>query len=213
MNREDVWQQMRENTGTTPTGHKTFDSLGFLVVRNVIPHDLIRSEPNFESGRMDGDENWVEYDTQVPGSLERYSHPDFKDLHVACKKIIEEIVGVDLYLTYFFDRYYHTGEMLEYHADRPSCEISASVHCSTNLPEPYCDWPLYIQSVDGREHCLHLNKGDMVIYKGCERPHWRNPLTTPYQTDYEFDERYYYHQVFLHYVLQQGIRSHHRFDK
>ena len=46
-----------------------------------------------------------------------------------------------------------------------------------------------------------------MVYKGCERPHWRDPmpfsrdpnsiLTTPY-----------YHQVFFHYVLADGIRSH-----
>ena len=32
----------------------------------------------------------------------------------------------------------------------------------------------------GKEVPIKLNDGDAVIYKGCERPHWRDPLKSRY---------------------------------
>ena len=77
------------------------------------------------------------------------------------------------------------GQELRVHADRDSCEISVSVHISTNLEE---FWPLWIKTPDtynedmskvlreGDIHSVCLSPGDGMIYKGCERPHCREPL-------------------------------------
>jgi len=63
-----------------------------------------------------------------------------------------------------------------------------------------------------------LKPGDGLLYKGCERPHWRDAMpgipTIPNKKKFwnffkknEQDELYY-HQIFFHYVLANGIRSH-----
>ena len=108
------------------------------------------------------------------------------------------------------------------HADRPACEISVSVHISTNLEE--C-WPLWIKTPDtysdekktevvktGENRFVCLEPGDGMIYKGCERPHWRDPLISK-DTGNHFIRKLgqkddtYYHQVFFHYVLADGQRA------
>jgi hypothetical protein len=62
-----------------------------------------------------------------------------------------------------------------------------SVHISTTLKE--C-WPFKIKTPDtyvdkkkkdivlipGEERSLCLDPGDALLYKGCERPHWRDPM-------------------------------------
>ena len=55
---------------------------------------------------------------------------------------LEEIIGRKLYNTYYYDRYYYPGQELTKHADRDACEISVSVHVSTNLEGKDADWNL-----------------------------------------------------------------------
>ena len=64
------------------------------------------------------------------------------------------------------------------------------------------------------ERSVVLQPGDGVIYKGSERPHWRDPMPTPKKKWFSRDEtEYYYHQIFFHYVLQDGERSHYAWDR
>ena len=69
------------------------------------------------------------------------------------------------------------GQELKKHADRDACEISVSVHISSNLDE--C-WPFKIKSVQGEEYSLCLEP-TLVCYIRCERPHWRDPLQSRYK--------------------------------
>ena len=62
-----------------------------------------------------------------------------------------------------------------------------------------------------------LGEGDGVIYKGCERPHWRDRMPGTLEMSLGLAknpnmEQLYYHQIFFHYVLQDGIRTRHAFD-
>ena len=60
---------------------------------------------------------------------------------------------------------------------------------------------------------VRLNPGDGVLYKGCERPHWREPMPGTFEMMKIGAEQLYYHQIFFHYVLQDGIRAYHAWDK
>ena len=64
----------------------------------------------------------------------------------------------------------------------------------------------------GENRSVILSAGDGMIYKGCERPHWRDPMPTEYKRTWYGKtvekEGLYYHQVFFHYVLADGQRSH-----
>ena len=175
----------------------------------------------------------MEVEQQVEGSLARYWHPQYRTIHSGIRKKIEKEIGRKLYNTYFYDRYYFPGQALTKHADRDACEISVSIHISTNLPDNLKDWPFKIKTPDtytdkkksqvlvpGEERAAILNPGDGLLYKGCERPHWRDPMPgTPLGKKSKKlfgkkpQQEYYYHQIFFHYVLQDGIRAHCAWDR
>lgn len=50
---------------------------------------------------------------------------------------LEEAIGKKLYNTYYYDRFYNPGQALSNHADRPACEISVTVHISSNLNQSW----------------------------------------------------------------------------
>ena len=149
-----------------------------------------------------------EYDKeehQVEGSAARYWYPKYRQTHSKIRKVIEEVIGRRLYNTYYYERFYFTGQELCMHLDRPSCEISVSVHVSTNLKQP---WPIFVRKPNGNNISIELEPGDGLLYKGCERPHWREKM--PEEPEIE---NLYYHNIFFHYVLQDGTRAHHAFDR
>ena len=69
----------------------------------------------------------------------------------------------------------------------------------------------------GENRSVDLEPGDGMVYKGCERPHWRDPMPGLLETSIErakgnSDHSLYYHQIFFHYVLQDGQRAHYAWD-
>ena len=65
--------------------------------------------------------------------------------------------------------------------------------------------------VPGEERSLSLEPGDGLLYKGCERPHWREAMPTEYTKKWfkkVEKDGLYYHQIFFHYVLADGQRAH-----
>tara|TARA_B100000287_G_scaffold334384_1_gene319681 strand:+ start:2075 stop:2824 length:750 start_codon:yes stop_codon:yes gene_type:complete len=245
-NREDMSDiqlmfQEKMNTGTTKTNNKQFEKDGYLVVEDLWdPEELyhpvpeIRGQVNYFGTDLD-QFNHTEVEGQVEGSLARYWHPQYRVIHSKIRKKLEKIIGKRLYNTYYYDRYYFPGLPLTKHADRDACEISVTIHVSTNLPDNLKDWPIKIKTPDtytdkkktqilipGEERSAVLNPGDGMIYKGCERPHWRDPMPgTPLgkktkkklfgKNQPEVEK--YYHQIFFHYVLADGRRSHCAWDR
>lgn len=130
-------------------------------------------------------------DTQVSDAYYRYGDPVFDTLMVLLKTQVEEFTGLNLVENYTYWRMYQTGNILEKHTDRNSCEISATIHIghdSSNLDDPNELWPIYVKDDKGNEIPIELNPGDMLIYKGCEVEHWRDEFKGLNQS-----------QVFLHY--------------
>ncbi len=229
--------QERRNTGTSWTNNKEFDRNGYFIVKDLwdpeeLYHPLpnIRGQLNYYNNNIE-DCKHIEVEGQVEGSLARYSHPQYKKIHTGVRKKLEKVIGRKLYNTYYYDRYYFPGQALTKHADRDACEISVSIHISTNLPDDQKDWTFKIKTPDtytdkkktavlipGEERSCVLNPGDGMVYKGCERPHWRDPMPTPRVRKRDKwlrrkQPEYYYHQIFFHYVLADGHRSHNAWDK
>ena len=46
-------------------------------------------------------------------------------------------------------------------------------------PDTYTDKTKATVLVPGENRSLVLKPGDGLLYKGCERPHWRDPMPTP----------------------------------
>ena len=190
---------------------EAFDRNGYLYVPNAVDFKSLYCSPpvDKEGQRITGIERHFRHqktefnsvEPQVNGSLARYNHPFYKATHYSLMKKIEGILSMDLLPTYYFDRFYYEGQELTRHKDRPSCEISATVQISTNRDEA---WPIWFQRPDQTENSVSMKNGDMVLYKGCEREHWREPLT---------GENSYHHQIFFHYVNAQGPYVHYAYDR
>ncbi len=212
------------NSCTSITGHEKFDANGYLILKKVINPKLLICEPPIEKGQYSylgsiENYNYVNLEKQVEGSTSRYLYPPYKKYFYTIKKSIEKAIDRNLYETYYYDRFYNPSQSLAVHTDRPACEISISVHVGSNIDEP---WPFWIKTPDiyddntkkskiirkGKNKKLILKPGDGVIYKGCERPHWREPLHGD-----PLNNSLYYHQIFFHYVLKDGIRAHYAFDR
>jgi len=230
MNEEEVKIQEKRNTGTTWTRNESFEKNGYLVIRNLwnpdelyhpVPPD--RGQINYWGKKLD-QFTYHEVERQVEGSLARYWHPQYRQIHSGIRLKLEKTLGRKLYNTYYYDRYYFPGLELTRHADRDACEISVTVHISTNLKEA---WPIWIKTPDvyadekktnilyfGENHSVILNSGDAMVYKGCERPHWRDVMPDNKRgLFYKNKEQVYYHQIFFHYVLQDGQRAHCAWDR
>ena len=204
--------QEKKQTGTSPTHDEEFDRLGYKIVRNMCPPDLISTPVPKERGQLNYNGDITKFDllpveAQVAGSVARYTYPGHYKAYSVVKKNLEKAIGDSVYKTYFYDRFYFPGHDLKYHADRPACEISVTIHCGSNLKDK---WPICIKAVDGSVTEADLKPGDGMIYKGCERPHWRLPMPGVKRNRIRKllgKEEYYYHQIFFHFVLANGRRS------
>ena len=233
MSQTKLLQQEYDNHGTAWTRNPFFEDNGYLIIKNLCdPKDLfhpvpeLRGQLNYRSKDLDDFEH-IKVEGQVEGSIARYWHPQYREIHTQIRLILEQAIGRKLYNTYYYDRFYFPGQELTIHADRPACEISVSVHASSNLLD---NWPIWIKTPDvftdsskrkliskGENRPVNLEPGDGMVYKGCERPHWRDPMPGLLESSLErangkSDLSLYYHQIFFHYVLQDGIRAHYAWD-
>lgn len=204
--------------------NELFEENGYLFLPGLVinPEDLKvpvpkeRGQFNYYNNRMDQVSHTPE-EKQVNGSVARYNIPIYKELHYLVKKEIEDILKMELYPTYFYDRFYFVGQQLKRHSDRPSCEVSVTLQISSNHSDD--PWPIWFERPDGTESYVLMNDGDATVYKGCEREHWRDPLPSRYNKRQKLwrkvrrlEDDTYHHQIFLHYVDANGPFAHHAGD-
>lgn len=197
-----------------------FSKNGYAILPKLVPNvDSIKSIIPNERGVLTYHKNKFEYEPgeiQVPGSVSRYNIPMYRDLHYQIKNHLEKVLNINLHPTYYYDRFYFVGQELKKHIDRPACEISVTLQISKNGKEP---WPIWFETSTGEEKYAILDDGDAVVYMGCERPHWRQPLKSRYTRLQKLWRKFkkipddtYHHQIFLHYVNADGYNVHHAFD-
>jgi len=144
-------------------------------------------------------------DQQIPGAYSKYADWVMETLLQYMRPIMKAKTGMDLVPTYSYTRLYEKGNILHRHKDRPSCEISTTLHLGGD------EWPIYLDPtgtnniLSGRETTtvvkpgasngvrVNLKIGDMLIYSGCELEHWREPFQGTVCS-----------QVFLHYNHANG---------
>lgn len=218
-------------SNTSVTNNESFDEDGYLIIKNIWdPNELKRPVPSHRGlvnyyGKNIEDFDYLPEESQVIGSLSTYWYPLYREIHSQIRKKIEKIIGCELYNTYYYDRFYFVNQGLDYHLDRPACEISLTFHISSNTTEP---WPIGIKTPYNEDKYVNLNPGDGMLYKGCERPHWRYPLKSKYKKNIkksnflsrfkknkekDFIDDTYYHQIFFHYVLANGNYVEYAFDR
>lgn len=141
------------------------------------------------SGKLQDD------DHQVAGTTVVHGHAMLDALMLSLLTKMEACTGLSLLPTYSYARIYRRGDELKKHSDRPACEVSATMTLGYLAP---MIWPIFA----GESGPIALDVGDMLVYRGCEVEHWREPF---------FGDLWV--QVFLHYVDRNGPHAEHAFDK
>ena len=175
----------------------------FKVVKNVITADMAnflyeyvklkaavvsfkrKVDPQHWESEWDGNYTSI----QCPNTFTHYGDPVMDTLGITLLPEMSRHMGQSLCYTYSCYRFYKKGDVLKKHTDRKSCDISATVYLgsdTSNLDYPY-SWAFFIEH-DKQDLEINLNPGDMVLYRGCDLPHWRNECECLNQG-----------QVFLHY--------------
>lgn len=132
-------------------------------------------------------------DTQGLGTPSFGFDPLMHDVHRNKLTKCEEVANLKLYPTYTYWRAYTYGIPLDWHLDRPSCEISITA----TVDSDGSSWPIYMEDT-----AVDIEVGDAVMYLGCDVKHGRKPFKGRYMA-----------QVFMHYVDQEGFYQDHIYDQ
>jgi len=130
-----------------------------------------------------------EPDSQSPNVFSMYKNTIMDFLQFQLHELIEKETGLTLLPTYNYFRIYRNGAILDKHKDRHACEISATMLIGKNYSSP--SWELHMEGDK-----ISQEVGDVVIYRGCELEHWREPWVT--------EPNNYHVQLFVHFVDADG---------
>ena len=194
-----------------------FKENSYLLLKNVIEPDIclfFYQYVKFEAQRL----NFLELnnanrelteiekkifgkydDEQAPGCFSKYGDLTFDTLMVLLQEKVSKNVGLKLQSNYSYHRLYTIDSDLKPHKDRPSCEISTTLCLGfdrSNISydeHPQWNWPMFVKDKNNNDISLGMNPGDMIVYRGCDVEHWREPLKALNNA-----------QVFLHYNEVDG---------
>ena len=205
----------------------SFKEKKYIVIKNVISYELANFafnylllkreavawmyQSNYISEFTPGFGTWK--DEQIPNTFSCYGDFFMETLMMKVLPIMQQRTDMNLIPCYTYTRIYKKGDKLRRHIDRPSCEISTTLHLGG---EP---WPIFLdptgtKSVINEKKEIYkpnapkgipitLEVGDMLVYSGCDLEHWREP--------FEGDNCA---QVFLHYNNIDGpFGTQNKFDK
>ena len=197
----------------------SFKTKKYQVIRQALSKELSNINFNYMMLQRDAVDLMVKHnkvnpynpfagtraDKQIPGAYSKYADWVMETLLQYMRPIMKIKTGMDLVPTYSYTRLYEKGNILYRHKDRPSCEISTTLHLGGD------EWPIFLDPtganniLSGRETStvvkpgapkgiqVDLKVGDMLIYSGCELEHWREPFQGTVCS-----------QVFLHYNHANG---------
>ena len=172
-----------------------FGVSGYGIMRRAIGQDTARVATEYMRMQRDYYEPLLLFDRRQQ-SYGRYNDPLGESLLAVLSGPISERTGLDLLPTYSFSRIYLHDGVLDKHIDRPSCELSATLLLGSDQ-----SWPIFVE-VDGQSREVQLSPGDLMVYRGCKLPHWRDRYSGEYSA-----------HVFLHFVEADGPYGHLAYDE
>ena len=204
-----------------------FKEKKYMVIRNAISYELANFAFNYlllkrEAVKWMHKNNYISEftpgfgkwnDKQVPNTYSCYGDMFMETLMMKVLPIMQQRTDMNLIPCYTYTRIYKKGDILRRHSDRPSCEISTTLHLGGD------PWPIFLdptgqKTVIDEYKQIHkpnapkgisidLEVGDMLVYSGCELEHWRDPFAGDNCA-----------QVFLHYNNVDGpFGTQNKFDK
>tara|TARA_R110002049_G_scaffold113000_1_gene263001 strand:+ start:539 stop:1180 length:642 start_codon:yes stop_codon:yes gene_type:complete len=198
----------------------------YQVIKNAISYDLANFIFNYFLLKRDAVkymyDNNITYDNgmlgtwtdqQIPNTYSHYADHVMETLLMKTLPVMQKETGLELVPTYSYARAYKKGDILKRHKDRPSCEISTTIHLGGDQWSIFID-PTGSNNVIDEYKNIHkpdapkgvkvdLDIGDMLVYSGCELEHWREQFQGNVCV-----------QVFLHYNHVNGqFAEKNKFDK
>jgi len=174
----------------------SFEELGYCVVDSNLSTELLDFVTQYtlfdEISDFSLDSSLENLDTHA-----KYADPAMETLLLLLQKRVEEVTSLELFPTYSFFRVYRGGSELARHIDRESCEISITLFFGSSKDK---SWPIFMS-----DESIVLTRGQMVVYRGCDIPHWRDSMPGT------LDD--WYVQGFFHYVDRNGPYSEFKWDK
>jgi len=179
----------------------------FLLKREAVAW-MYKNNITYDTGMLG---TWT--DKQIPNTYSIYGDPVMDTLLMKVLPRMQDETELQLVPTYSYARLYKKGDILRRHKDRPSCEISTTIHLGGDR------WPIFIDPT-GTDNVIDefkqihkpnapkgnevlLDIGDMLVYSGCELEHWRESFQGEVCG-----------QVFLHYNHANGpFAEKNKFDK
>ena len=178
-----------------------FEEHGYQIVKNAISKETARlAELEFSLLRHNRPDSIHINDPLIENAFYWYGSLVSESMMMMLQPKIESITSLKLYPTYSFGRIYDNKAIMKKHTDRPSCEYSVTLTIA--IDENAEPWPIKFINRNGEEKSIHLDVGDMCVYKGIELEHWRDEYSGTSQT-----------QFFLHYVDQNGPYADFKYDK
>jgi hypothetical protein len=177
-----------------------FKDKGYVHLKDFLPQHTCQ-ELTTELKRLVTEQKTVN-DSQCPLSQAVHGALAFDKLLETCLPYFEQASGLKLYPTYSYARLYNQqGEELKNHRDRPACEISATLTLGFDGDV----WSIYMGDHEDKTNSSKIDMaiGDAVMYRGCDKWHWREP----------YFEGQWQAQVFLHYVDADGPHAEWKYDK
>jgi len=195
-----------------------FKTKKYQVIRQALPIELANFIFNYMLVQRDAVDFMMKHNTvvsnhpllgtrtedkQIPGAYSKYADWVMETLLMYMIPLMKAKTGMDLIPTYSYTRLYEKGNVLHRHKDRPSCEVSTTLHLGGD------EWPIFLDPTGGdfvidelkeihkpgapKGVRIDLKQGDMLIYAGHDLEHWREPFTGTICS-----------QVFLHYNHADG---------
>ena len=191
----------------------SFELANFAFNYLLLKRDAVKwmQDNNYISKFTPGHGTWE--DKQVPNTYSIYGDCFMETLMMKVLPIMQERTEMTLVPCYTYSRIYKKGDILKRHKDRPSCEISTTLHLGGKPWTIFLD-PTGADYVINEHKQIHrpnapqgisitLEVGDMLVYSGCDLEHWREPF-----------EGENCAQVFLHYNNIDGpFGTQNKFDK
>lgn len=188
---------MKASLATAHASSLEFSATGYAVERAVVGPELLDVAFRYYLSYVPV-EGYYGVHPDV-NALDRYADALGEAMFPLVLRRVEQVARVPLLPTYSYARIYTTDSRLRKHVDRGACEISATLNIgSKNVGE---SWPIYVE-VDGRDVPVDLGRGDALIYRGMDLPHWRKPL-----------ESGIWCQLFFHFVERNGELACEHYDR
>ena len=168
----------------------SFKKDNYIVIKNFLSKDVVKLAHNYVTQKKKVYDLLLDKNIISPATNYNYwGNNDFQveDTHYASygdvlmdmilqdlKPKIEKEIEIELVENYTYTRIYKTNNELTRHTDRPSCEISGTLNLGGD------NWPIFLDPTGGKDEkgiSVNLNAGDILIYRGNDLEHWREPFT------------------------------------